>query len=72
MAETKRASERQAQRARYRARAIASAERMGVTQRCASLLDDMDNPGHRLCRGEDPGNAGCLCRCHDERTKILT
>lgn len=59
-------AERQAARARYRQEAIARAEGMGLTLRCRDLLDDMDNPEHGLCRGEDPGGSGCLCRCHDK------
>lgn len=58
-------AERIAARNRYREQAIAQAERKGLTLRCQDLLDDMDNPDHRLCRGEDDGGAGCLCRCHD-------
>ena len=58
-------AERQAARKRYRDQAIARAERTGLTNRCAELLDAMDDPGHRLCQGESRGGAGCLCRCHD-------
>src|SRR6266705_1839657 len=45
--------------------AVKQAAKMGVTPRCEGLADDMDNPDHRLCQGERPGNAGCLCQCHD-------
>jgi hypothetical protein len=57
--------ERAALRERYRQDAIKRAERLGRTFRCWNLADDMDNPDHRLCRGEERGGAGCLCRCHD-------
>jgi hypothetical protein len=58
-------AERQDARRRYRDQAIRRAERLGVTIRCCVLADDLDHPDHRLCRGEDCGGAGCLCRCHD-------
>ncbi len=57
--------ERAALRERYRRDAIKRAEQMGRTLRCQGLADDMDNPGYQLCRGEERGGAGCLCRCHD-------
>ncbi len=60
-------SERIRLRERYRQAAIEQAAKRGVTLRCQHLADDMDNPGHRLCQGEQPGGAGCLCRCHDNR-----
>jgi hypothetical protein len=56
---------RQGLRRHYREQAIAQAELTGLTLRCRNLAGDMDNPGHRLCQGESPGGAGCLCRCHD-------
>lgn len=65
MSSRKTLPERKAARERIREHALAQAERTGLTIRCASLLDDMDNPDHGLCRGETPGGAGCLCRCHD-------
>jgi hypothetical protein len=58
-------SEREALRDQYRQRAIAQAEKLGVTLRCRYLDYDLNDPGHQLCRGESPGGAGCLCRCHD-------
>jgi hypothetical protein len=58
-------AERKTLRQKYRAEAIARAEQMGRTLRCRDLADDMDDPGHRLCRGESRGGSGCLCRCHD-------
>jgi hypothetical protein len=59
-------AERQAARQRIRAAAIVRAERTAMTMRCADLQYDMDHPNHSLCQGEDPGNSGCLCRCHDK------
>lgn len=59
--------EREAQRKRYRDRAIGQAESLGMTLRCRQLQYDMDHPNHQLCCGEDLGNSGCLCRCHDVR-----
>lgn len=60
-------AERQAARLLIREAAIARAERAGLTLRCDSLRGNMDDPGHRACRGEEPGNSGCLCRCHDRK-----
>lgn len=64
-------SERQALRRRYRERAIASATVMGLTIRCQALLDDLDDPDHRLCRGESRDGAGCLCKCHDNQGAVI-
>jgi hypothetical protein len=58
-------AERKAARQKIREGAIKRAEHLGMTLRCQTLADDMDHPNHALCRGEEPGNAGCLCRCHD-------
>lgn len=58
-------AERREARQRIRARAIAQAERLGLTLRCRMVMDDMDSPEHQRCQGEEPGNSGCLCRCHD-------
>jgi hypothetical protein len=57
--------EREAQRQRYIDGAVARAKLMGLTVRCQLLQEDLDDAGHRDCAGEVPGNAGCLCRCHD-------
>ena len=56
---------RDAARSRYRDEAIRAAALKGMTMRCQGLQHDLLDPDHRLCRGEQPGNAGCLCRCHD-------
>jgi hypothetical protein len=64
-------AERQALRRQYRDRAIAQAARLGMTQRCLLLQDDLDSPEHRRCRGEDRGNGGCLCRCHDNPGAVI-
>lgn len=56
-------AKRQAERQRYRDRALAAAERIGVTLRCQRAMDGIDD--HRLCRGESHGGSGCLCTCHD-------
>lgn len=58
---------RKALRQRYLDKAIAQAAKMGLTGRCKRVLDDLNHPDHLICRGEQPGNAGCLCRCHDSR-----
>jgi hypothetical protein len=57
--------QRQAMRQRYLDKAASNAERMGLTARCKRVVSDLDHPDHQVCRGEDPGGAGCLCRCHD-------
>lgn len=62
-------SERVARRQHYRDQAIRRAERTGLSARCAASLDDMDSRDHELCRGEDPGGSGCLCRCHDAKAE---
>lgn len=58
-------SERKAARERYRNEAVASAEMKGKSLTCQYVSGDMDHPNHQLCKGELPGNSGCLCRCHD-------
>jgi hypothetical protein len=58
-------AEREAQRQRYRDGAIATAALMGLTIRCRDLQNDLADPAHRMCYGEGPRGAGCLCRCHD-------
>lgn len=57
--------ERQAQRQRYRDRALEQAEQMGLTMRCQGAIALGSEEEHRRCRGESPGGAGCLCTCHD-------
>ena len=64
-------AERQAERKMYRDRAIAAAALMAMSLRCQYLQDDLDDPGHRMCRGEDRGNHGCLCRCHDNPGAVV-
>lgn len=64
-------SERKALRQRMRQDAIDRAEQLGKTFRCQSLAGDLDDPGHQACRGEDPGNSGCLCRCHDNPGAVV-
>ena len=59
-------ADRKALRQHYRAEAIKRAELLGMTLRCQHVADDMDSPEHQLCRGEERGGAGCLCRCHDQ------
>jgi hypothetical protein len=39
------------------------AREAGLTLRCQRASAGHDD--HRLCRGEMPGNTGCLCSCHD-------
>ena len=56
---------REAQRQRYLDRAVQQAALAGVTLRCRRVASDLDHPDHQVCRGEGPGGAGCLCRCHD-------
>lgn len=56
-------AEREAVRERIRQHALANAARVGITFRCQMAGDDTGQ--HRACRGESPGGAGCLCRCHD-------
>jgi hypothetical protein len=58
-------AEREAQRQLYLARALVTAAQMGVTLRCRRVIGDLASPQHKICRGEGPGGAGCLCRCHD-------
>jgi hypothetical protein len=58
-------AERKAQRQAYIDRAIQSAKLTGMSLRCQGLQYDLRHLGHQICRGEDPGNGGCLCECHD-------
>lgn len=57
--------QRQALREKYLGAALAQAAKMGLTGRCKRVLDNLASPDHERCRGEEPGGAGCLCRCHD-------
>ena len=59
--------ERRAVRQKYRAEAIARADKLGRSLRCSDYAVNLDDPQHQLCRGEDRGGAGCLCECHDPR-----
>ena len=54
--------ERQAERLRLRAEALARAIRHCLTIAC-------NEGGHDWCRGEEPKSCGCLCECHDGATK---
>ena len=67
-------AEREAQRQRYRDKAIAEAALMGITIRCRNLQADLGHPDHRYCQGEAKRGAGCLCRCHDATagTEVLS
>jgi hypothetical protein len=67
-------AEREAQRERYRDKAIAEAALMGLTIRCRDLQTDLADPAHRMCHGEAKRGAGCLCRCHDATagTEVLS
>jgi hypothetical protein len=65
------AAEREAKRQSVRdaaiARAVAEAERMFMTARChLAVRSDWGPEFHAPCRGDVPGNSGCLCRCHDD------
>jgi hypothetical protein len=64
-------AERRALRRSYRDRAITQAALMAMSMRCQGLQDDLDDPCHRMCRGEDRGNGGCLCRCHDNPGAVV-
>jgi hypothetical protein len=63
--------EREALRKRYLDKAVASAAKTGLTGRCKRVLADLASPDHRLCRGENPGGTGCLCRCHDNPGAVV-
>jgi hypothetical protein len=59
-------AERQAERQAYRDRAIRQANELGRTQRCRWAAQfGPPEYHHEQCRGEQPGNRGCLCECHD-------
>ncbi len=46
------------------------AREAGLTLRCQHAdryADPQDRASeHRRCLGEEPGNSGCLCSCHDQ------
>jgi hypothetical protein len=64
-------AERQALRKAYRDEAVARAALMAMSLRCRDLQSDLDDPGHRYCRGEDRGSSGCLCKCHDNPGAVV-
>lgn len=64
-------AEREAERQRVREKAADRAELVRMTLRCQYLQHDLKDPGHQMCRGESPGNSGCLCRCHDNLGAIV-
>lgn len=54
--------ERAIARERYRRRLVADAEAAAATvHRSGSCVAGR----HETCVGEQPGNGGCLCECHD-------
>lgn len=65
-------AEREAQRERYRLRALAEAAVTGLTLRCRYATESALGPEyHEGCLGESPGGAGCLCRCHDNPGAVV-
>jgi hypothetical protein len=59
-------AQRNVLRERYRHAAIAQAASRGLTERCRIATLGLSEPSaHQMCRGEMPGNSGCLCLCHD-------
>lgn len=70
-------ADREDLRSRIREEALARAALTGLTFRCQLAIQRTDQSDpltvaeHLFCRGEEPGNAGCLCICHDIRARIL-
>jgi hypothetical protein len=48
-----------------------------LTERCQrAMLITGTSPAaaremHQMCKGEEPGNSGCLCMCHDVSTNTV-